>query len=331
MKLASLKEGGRDGTLVVVSRDLKRMARAAPVASTLQQVLDHWAELAPRLAETYRRLNAGASAAAEPFDPAVAAAPLPRAYQWLDGSTFLNHMTLMRRARGAEMPPERYTDPCMYQGASDTPAGPRDDILLEDETWGADFEAEIVIVTGDVPMGVAAAGAERFIRLLMLANDVSFSGLEKAENAKGMGFLQSKPSTAFSPVAVTPDELGDAWEDGKAHLPLLTHLNGTLFGRPNAGGEMAFNFPRLIQHAAKTRRLAAGTIIGSGTVSNSAPEGGSSSIGERRALEIVTTGTATTPFLRFGDRVRIEMLDAAGASIFGAIDQQVVQYRPPRA
>ena len=331
MKLASLKEGGRDGTLVVVSRDLKRMVRAAPVAATLQQALDRWEELAPRLAETSRQLNAGSAAGVGPFDPAAAAAPLPRAYQWLDGSTFLNHMTLMRKARGAEMPPERYTDPCMYQGASDTPAGARDPILLEDEAWGGDFEAEVVIVTGDVPMGIAAAGAERCIRLFMLANDVSFSGLEKSENAKGMGFLQSKPSTAFSPVAVTPDELGPAWKDGKVHLPLLTHLNGTLFGRPNAGVEMAFNFPRLIQHAAKTRRLATGTIIGSGTVSNSAPDLGSSSIGERRALEIVTAGAAKTRFLRFGDRVRMEMLDAGGASVFGAIEQEVVHYRPPRA
>jgi fumarylacetoacetate (FAA) hydrolase len=270
---------------------------------------------------------------AMPFDPAAAMAPLPRAYQWADGSAYVNHVELVRKARGAPMPPEFWTDPLMYQGASDNLLGAGDDIVLADEAWGIDFEAEVAVITGDVPMGTPAAAALGHVRLLLLVNDVSLRNLIPAELAKGFGFLQSKPASAFSPVAVTPDELGVAWRDGKVHLPLVSHLNGRLFGRPDAGVDMTFGFATLVAHVAKTRELEAGSIVGSGTVSNKEDGGpgrpaaaggvGYSCIAEQRTVETLLTGKATTPFMRFGDRVRIEMLDAEGRSIFGAIDQQV--------
>ncbi|HWI29308.1 MAG TPA: fumarylacetoacetate hydrolase family protein [Stellaceae bacterium] len=330
MKLATLKEGGRDGTPVVVSRDLARCVPAGPIAPTLQAALDDWARLESKLRRLAERLEAGALDDARPFDAAAAHSPLPRAYQWADGSAYLHHAELVRKARKAEMPEGLYSDPLIYQGGSDSFIGPRDDILAADEAWGIDFEAEIAVITDDVAMGASAADAARHIRLVMLANDVSLRNLIPGELAKGFGFYQSKPATAFSPVAVTPDELGEAWRSGTVHLPLVCHVNGKEFGRPNAGRDMNFNFPALIAHAAKTRALAAGSIVGSGTVSNRNPgEVGSCCIAERRMIETIEQGAARTPFLRFGDRVRIEMLDVQGHSIFGAIDQQVAQYRGP--
>jgi fumarylacetoacetate (FAA) hydrolase len=330
MKLATLRDGTRDGRLVVVSRDLARCMSVPGVATSLQQALDDWRPCAVELQEVSDLLNDG-SVGGEPFDEIACLSPLPRAYQWADGSAYVNHVEL---ARGAEMPASFWTDPLMYQGGSDTFLAPREPIRMADESWGIDFEAEVAVVTDDVPMGTAAEDAGRHIRLLMLVNDVSLRGLVPGELAKGFGFFQSKPSSAFSPVAVTPDELGDAWDGGKLHLPLLSTLNGRLFGRPRADVDMTFDFPVLIAHAARTRRLAAGTIIGSGTVSSKGPDGGPgrpidqggdgySCIAELRMVETITDGEAKTPFLRFGDRIRIEMLDAAGRSIFGAIDQIV--------
>ncbi|WP_308909718.1 fumarylacetoacetate hydrolase family protein [Pseudokordiimonas caeni] len=332
MKLASLK-AGRDGRLVIVKADLTRYVDASAIAPTLQAALDDWPAVLPRLRALSESLESGAKAG-EPFDEAKCASPLPRAYQWADGSAYVNHVELVRKARGAEMPETFWTDPLMYQGGSDSFIGPRDAIRFPTtEGWGVDFEAEIAVVTGDVPMGVSVADAAKAIRLVMIVNDVSLRGLIPGELAKGFGFFQSKPSSAFGPVAVTPDELGDAWDGGKLHLPLVSHLNGNLFGNPNAGVDMTFDFPTLIAHAAKTRPLAAGTIIGSGTVSNKldggpgkpVSEGGAgySCIAEIRMIETIQTGKPTTPFMSFGDRVRIEMLDAQGRSIFGAIDQVV--------
>jgi fumarylacetoacetate (FAA) hydrolase len=331
MKLATLKNDTRDGALCVVSRDLARATIAYDVAPTLQAVLDDWDFLAPRLDALYAELNAGA-AGSRFFDVDFARfrAPLPRAYQWADGSAYVNHVELVRKARGAEMPPELWTDPLMYQGGSDTFLGPRDDIAMASEEWGIDFEGEVAVVTADVPMGVSEKRAREAVRLVMLVNDVSLRNLIPQELAKGFGFFQSKPSSAFSPIAVTPDELGRAWDGGKVHLPLLVHLNGELFGRPNAGVDMTFDFAKLIAHAARTRPLGAGCIIGSGTVSNQDRASGSTCIAERRMLEILEGGEAKTPFLHFGDRVRIEMLDPGGRSIFGAIDQQVVRYSPQK-
>jgi fumarylacetoacetate (FAA) hydrolase len=333
MKLATLKNGTRDGQLAVVSRDLAHCVTVPEIARTLQGALDDWSEVVPALGAIATELNAGRLADAEPFDPRTAMAPLPRAYQWADGSAYVNHVELVRRARGATMPPEFWTDPLMYQGASDHMLGACDGIELADETWGIDFEAEVAVITGDVPMGTAPPSAGSCIRLLMLVNDVSLRNLIPAELAKGFGFFQSKPASAFSPVAVTPDELGDAWRDGMVHLPLVSHLNGQLFGRPNAGVDMTFDFPTLIAHVAKTRSLVAGSIVGSGTVSNREAGGpgrpaaaggvGYSCIAEQRTVETLLAGKPSTPFLRFGDRVRIEMHDAAGRSIFGAIDQTV--------
>ncbi|HYF87751.1 fumarylacetoacetate hydrolase family protein [Azospirillum sp.] len=335
MKLASLKTGGRDGTLVVVSRDLTRATPVPEIARTLQAALDDWTALAPKLEEAYRALNADA-AAGQPFDPAGAASPLPRAYQWADGSAYVNHVELVRKARGAEMPPSFWTDPLMYQGCSDSFLAPTDPIPAATEAWGIDFEAEIAVITGDVPMGVSAEAARGHIRLLMLVNDVSLRNLIPAELGKGFGFFQSKPASSFSPVAVTPDELDDAWDGGKLHRPLVTTLNGEPFGKPDAGVDMTFDFPTLIAHAAKTRHLAAGSIIGSGTVSNKLDGGpgkpvnaggvGYSCLAELRMIETIEHGVPKTPFMRFGDRVRIELFDADGASVFGAIDQQVVRY-----
>jgi fumarylacetoacetate (FAA) hydrolase len=326
MKLASLKAGGRDGTLVVVSRDLARAVAVPEIAPTLQAAMDDWDRLAPRLAEIASRLAAGTMPRELRFDAAQAASPLPRAYQWCDGSAYLYHVELVRKARKAEMPPSFYSDPMMYQGGSDSFIGPTDDILVADEAFGIDLEAEVACIVGDVPMGTAPDAARKHIRLLMLVNDVSLRNLIPNELAKGFGFFHGKPATAFSPVAVTPDELGPAWDGGKVDLPLESAINGVLLGRPNAGADMNFNFPALIAHAARTRELEAGTIVGSGTVSNRDPAAGSSCLAERRMIEIIEEGAAKTPFLEFGDRVRIEMKDASGSSIFGAIDQKVVRY-----
>ncbi len=330
MKLASLKRSGRDGALVVVSRDLARCAPVPEIARTLQAALEDWARAEAGLRAVAGRLEEGKAPTTEPFDPRAAAAPLPRAYQWVDGSAYLYHVELVRKARKAEMPPSLYSDPLMYQGGSDSFIGPTDAILAEDEAWGIDFESEVAVITDDVPMGVTPERAASHIKLVMLANDVSLRNLIPGELAKGFGFLQGKPATAFSPVAVTPDELGSAWDGGKVNLPLLSDLNGAPFGKPNAGHDMNFEFPTLIAHAARTRELEAGTIVGSGTVSNRAAGVGSSCIAERRMIETIGDGAAKTPFLKFGDRVRIEMLDADGRSIFGAIDQQVVRYRLPK-
>ena len=338
MKLATLKEGGRDGSLVVVSRDLMRCQPVTDIARTLQAALDDWDAARPQLEAVYEALNHGAARHARPFVAGACHSPLPRAYQWADGSAYINHVELVRKARGAELPPEFLVDPLMYQGGSDSFVGPCDPVLACDEDWGIDFEAEVAVVTGDVPLGASPQQCAQRIRLLMLVNDVSLRNLIPRELAKGFGFLQSKPASAFSPVAVTPDELGAAWEDTKLHLPLAVELNGQPFGKPNAGADMTFNFAQLIAHVAKTRELEAGSVIGSGTVSNkqgslfgsSVANGGVGycCIAELRMYETIERGTPTTDFMHFGDRVRIEMLDASGASIFGAIDQRVERCVP---
>jgi fumarylacetoacetate (FAA) hydrolase len=328
VKLATLKTGGRDGTLVVVSRDLARAVAVPNIARTLQAALDDWAVCATKLRAVAHLLEQGQLHHAVTFDQGAAASPLPRAYQWADGSAYLHHAELVRKARKAEMPQSLYGDPLMYQGGSDGFIGPRDDILAADEAWGIDLEAEVAVVTDDVPMGIAAAQAADHVKLVMLVNDVSLRNLIPNELAKGFGFFQAKPATAFSPVAVTPDELGAAWDGRTVHLPLISHLNGKLLGRPNAGTDMNFDFPMLIAHAARTRELEAGSIIGSGTVSNRDPAVGSSCLAERRMIETIEKGQPETPFLRFGDRLRIEMRDDAGRSIFGAIEQTVVRYAP---
>jgi fumarylacetoacetate (FAA) hydrolase len=330
MKLATLKDGTRNGTLIVVSRDLRHAQKADDIAPTLQAALDDWDYLSPQLTDRYDGLNRSPGNRAFEFDPKQCASPLPRAYQWADGSAYVSHAELLRKARGADMPKSFRSDPLMYQGGSDTFLGPCDDILVESEDWGIDLEGELAVITGDVPMGVSTKKAGECIRLLLLANDVSLRELVQPELAKGFGFFHSKPSSAFSPVALTPDELGAAWDGGKLSLPLLVQVNGEELGRPNAGVDMTFEFPRLIAHAAKTRALAAGTIVGSGTVSNADRSAGSACIAEKRAIETLAEGKPATPFLKFGDRVRIEMLDAEGMSLFGAIDQQVVKYTPPR-
>lgn len=335
MKLASLSHG-RDGRLVVVSRDLTRATDAFPVVATLQAALDDWERHAPRLADLAESLEHG-SVPSFRFHEHHCAAPLPRAYQWLDGSAYVNHVDLVRKARGATMPESFWTDPLMYQGGSDVTLGPRQPVLARSEEDGIDFEAEIAVVTGDVPMGASRAEALGHIRLIMLANDVSLRNRIPGELAKGFGFVQSKPSSAFSPVAVTPDELGSSWQDGKLGLPLLAQVNGTLFGKPDAGVDMTFDFGTLVAHAAATRRLSAGTIIGSGTVSNRDSDGGPgrpaaegglgyACIAEQRMAETIRQGEPQTPFLRFGDTVRIEMKDAAGHSIFGAIEQEILPH-----
>ncbi|WP_372874916.1 fumarylacetoacetate hydrolase family protein [Pseudomonas sp.] len=327
MKLASLKQG-RDGLLVVVSRDLTRALKVPAIAATLQAALDDWARTRPQLDAVYQRLNDGLEPGAFAFDQAACHSPLPRAYHWADGSAYVNHVELVRKARGAEMPESFWHDPLMYQGGADCFIAPQAPIQMADEAWGIDLEAEIAVITDDVPMGVTAAEAAQHIQLLMLVNDVSLRNLIPGELAKGFGFYQSKPSSSFSPVAITPDELGDCWKDGKVHRPLVSQINGALFGQPDAGTDMTFNFPTLLAHAAKTRPLGTGTIIGSGTVSNYDRSAGSSCLAEKRMLEIIEQGEAKTPFLTFGDRVRIEMFDAAGQSIFGAIDQVVEKYEP---
>ncbi|HWK67566.1 MAG TPA: fumarylacetoacetate hydrolase family protein [Rhizobiaceae bacterium] len=335
MKLASLKNGKRDGRLVVVSRDLTRFTDASFLAPTLQAALDDWRRIAPHLAALSESLEHG-SVPAERFHEHDALSPLPRAYQWADGSAYVNHVELVRRARNAEMPESFWTDPLMYQGGSDAFLAPRDPILMADEAYGIDMEGEVGVIVDDVPMGAGVDEAREAIRLILLVNDVSLRGLIPAELAKGFGFFQSKPSSAFSPVTVTPDELGDAWDGGKVHLPLSVDLNGKPFGRANAGIDMTFDFPTLVAHAAKTRRLCAGSIVGSGTVSNKleggpgkpVAEGGAgySCIAEIRMIETINGGRPTTPFMRFGDTVRIEMKDKDGHSIFGAIEQTVERY-----
>jgi fumarylacetoacetate (FAA) hydrolase len=322
MKLATLKDGSRDGKLVVVSRDLARATEAFKIAPALQRALDNWERVAPKLADLAEQLERG-SVPSFRFHEHECASPLPRAYQWVDGSAYVNHVELVRKARGAEMPESFWTDPLMYQGGSDSFLGPRDPITLADEAWGIDMEGEVAVVTGDVPMGVSPGDARAHIRLVMLVNDVSLRGLIPAELAKGFGFFQSKPSSAFSPVAVTPDELGDAWDGAKLHLPLHVDLNGKPFGRVEAGEDMTFDFGQLIAHAAKTRPLCAGSIIGSGTVSNKHGARGYSCIAELRMVETIRDGKPKTPFLSFGDEVRIEMMDSRGHSIFGAIEQKV--------
>lgn len=339
MRLATLDDGTRDGRPVCVSRDLKHFTPAGSVASTLQEALDSWAACEGALRELADGVTLGRFLG-EPFDESRCLSPLPRAYQWADGSAYVNHVELVRKARGAETPQSFWSDPLMYQGGSDSFLAPHAPIRLTDEAWGIDFEAEIAVITDDVPMGVARNAAGRHIKLLMLVNDVSLRNLVPTELAKGFGFFQSKPSSAFSPVAVTPDSLAGAWDGGRVHLPLLSSVNGKPFGRPNAGVDMTFDFPALIAHAAKTRPLAAGTIIGSGTVSNRGEDGGPgrpvdeggagySCIAEQRMVETILAGEPRTPFLRFGDKVRIEMLDAHGHTIFGAIEQVVEPYRGP--
>ncbi|MCK7631711.1 fumarylacetoacetate hydrolase family protein [Shewanella sp. JNE10-2] len=327
MKLASYNNGRRDGQLMLVSRDLTKTVAVPAIAHTMQQLLDGWDLLRPQLQELYDALNEGMLDNAQAFDEAKCLSPLPRAYQWADGSAYVNHVELVRKARGAEMPETFWTDPLFYQGGSDSFIAPKADIPLASEDWGIDFESEIAVITDDVPMGVSTDNAAKHIKLLMLVNDVSLRNLIPGELAKGFGFFQSKPSSSFSPVAVTPDELSVRWEDSKVHLPLITSLNGELFGRPNAGVDMTFNFSQLIAHVAKTRPLGAGAIIGSGTISNYDRSAGSSCLAEKRMLEVIAEGKATTPFMRFGDTVRIEMLDDNGVSIFGSIDQKVVEYK----
>lgn len=336
MKLATLKNDSRDGLLVVVNKALTKCVAVPEVAQTMQEALDNWSHVESQLNEVYVALNNGELTSEMPFDPALSESPLPRAYQWADGSAYVNHVELVRKARGAEMPPSFWTDPLMYQGGSDAFIGPYDDIPVVTEEWGIDFEGEVAVVTGDVAMGATAEEAAQSIRLIMLVNDVSLRGLIPNELAKGFGFFQSKPSSVFSPVAVTPDELGDDWDGGKVNLPLLSFYNNEPFGCPNAGVDMTFEFPELIAHAAKSRPLSAGAIIGSGTVSNKQGtdfgtaicEGGVgySCIAEVRMIETIRDGSPSTSFMKFGDRIKMEMKDADGHSIFGAIDQQVVKY-----
>ncbi len=325
MKLATLRRGGRDGRLAVVSRDLARCVLVPGIAPTMQAALDDWDAVAPRLAERAAALEFSPPPDAIAFDPAQCSAPLPRAYHWVDGSAYVNHVELVRKARGGEMPASFWTDPLVYQGGSDDLLGARDAVPFGDEAWGIDLEAEIAVITGDVPMGTSAAQAGAHIRLITLVNDWSLRNLIPGELAKGFGFYQSKPSTSFAPVAVTPDELGDAWRDSKVHLPLRSRINGADFGRPDAGVDMTFSFAQLIAHVTKTRRLGAGAIVGSGTVSNYDRSRGASCLAEKRMLEQIESGSPRTPFLRFGDRVEIEMLDAGGRSIFGTLDNRVTR------
>lgn len=327
MKLATLKNNTRDGQLVVVSRDLKTAVTVENIAATLQSALDNWTAVLPALTEVYDALNKGDVPAAIEFSQTQCESPLPRAYQWADGSAYVNHVELVRKARNAEMPESFWTDPLMYQGGSDAFIGPRDDIPVASEDFGIDFESEVAIITDDVPMGTEPKQAAQHIKLLMLVNDVSLRNLIPGELAKGFGFFSSKPSSAFSPVAVTPDELGEAWDGSKLHLPLTTHLNDELFGQPNCGVDMTFDFPTIVAHAAKTRPLSAGCIVGSGTISNYDRSAGSSCLAEKRMLEIIADGKPSTSFMRFGDKVTIEMFDQQGSSIFGRIDQTVVEYK----
>jgi len=325
MKLATLKDGSRDGQLAVVSRDLSRVHFATGIAGTMQRLLDDWNFLSPQLQDLYAQLNAGQARHAFAFDARLCMAPLPRAYQWADSSAYINHVELVRKARNAEVPESLVTDPLMYQGGSDDFLGPCDDVVVPSEAMGIDFEAEIAVITGDVKMGASAEQALDGVRLLMLANDVSLRNLIPAELAKGFGFLQSKPATAFSPVAVTPDELGDAWKGGRVHLTLQSTWNGRKVGMCEAGPEMTFHFGQLIAHIARTRNLRAGSIVGSGTVSNKDWTRGYSCIAEKRCIETIQDGKPSTEFMKFGDSIRIEMKGRDGQSLFGAIDQSIAR------
>jgi fumarylacetoacetate (FAA) hydrolase len=329
MKLATIKDGSRDGQLAVVSRDLKTAVLASGIAATMQNALDDWGFIAPQLETLSIDLNQDRAKNAFAFNPAACMAPLPRAYQWADASAYVNHVELVRKARKAEMPETFWTDPLMYQGSGDDFIGPTDDIVLGSEAWGIDFEAEVAVVLDDVPMATKSADALEHVRLITILNDVSLRNLIPAELLKGFGFFHGKATTAFAPVAVTPDELGDAWKDAKIHLPLRVSWNGKWFGHPNAGVDMVFDFSQLIQHAAKTRNLRAGTVLGSGTISNKDATQGFCCIAEVRALESIAAdgGKPTTEFMKFGDSVRIEMLDAAGHTIFGAIEQKVAKLK----
>ena len=323
MKLATYKDGSRDGQLIVVSRDLSTAHYATGIASKLQQVLDDWSFMSPQLHDLYVTLNNGKARHAFPFDAAQCMAPLPRAYQWADGSAFMNHVELVRKARNAEVPASCYGDPLMYQGGSDDFAGPCDDVVVASEAFGIDFEAEVAVITADVALGATPAQALESIRLVMLANDVSLRHLIPDELAKGFGFLQSKPATAFSPVAVTLDELADVWKDGRLHLTLQSTWNGRKVGMCDAGPEMTFHFGQLIAHICKTRNVRAGSVIGSGTVSNKDRSRGYSCIAEKRAIETIEDGKPKTAFMKFGDRIRIEAKGKDGQSVFGAIDQTI--------
>lgn len=327
MKLASIKsKTHRDGDLCLVNRSLTLALKVPHIAPTLQYALDNWSDLEKDLQSLYQQLNEQRLEDSFPFDPKQCCAPLPRAYQWADASAYVNHVELVRKARGAELPADFWVNPLMYQGGSDSFLGPEDPILCADESYGIDFESEIAIITDDVPMGIPKEKAASHIKLLMLVNDVSLRNLIPTELAKGFGFFQSKPASSFSPVAITPDELAPYWDNERVHLPLFSYLNGELFGQPNAGIDMTFSFPQLIEHAAKTRFLTAGSIIGSGTVSNKDRSKGSSCIAEKRMLEILEQGQPNTSFMRFGDTIRIEMLDAQGQNIFGSINQTVKHY-----
>jgi len=328
MKLASLKHR-RDGKLLVVSKDLSRAVLVVDIAATLQSALDDWQQAEPKLLAVSEQLNAGNCDDSFPFNPAECAAPLPRSYHWADGSAYVTHVELVRKARGAELPASFWEDPLVYMGASDAFIGPHDDIEVESEEWGIDFEAEVVVITDDVPAGTRADRASAHIKLIGLVNDVSLRNLIPGELGKQFGFYQSKPWTSFTPVLVTPDELGDAWDGSKLHLPLRATLNEELIGSPNAGIDMTFDFPTLISHCAKSRSLMAGTVIGSGTVSNVGSESGSCCLAEVRCLETIANGKPSTPFMSFGDRIEIEMRDSDDQTIFGKIDQVVVRYTPP--
>jgi fumarylacetoacetate (FAA) hydrolase len=328
MKLASLKSTSRDGELIVVSRDLKNAVKATQIVKTLREAVENWNKYSPELQKLSDSLNAGTAKDTFVFDTIKLGAPLPRAFQWCDGSAYLHHAELVRKARGAELTPELYNEPMLYQGGSDYFLGPNDNIEAISEAHGIDLEAEVAVITDDVPMAVSTEEARKHIRLILLVNDVSLRNLIPQELAKGFGFFVSKPPTAFSPVAVTPDELGSAWDGGKVSLPIVSHINGNLFGKPNAGVDLYFDFPRLISYAATTRPLRAGTIVGSGTVSNRDLSTGSSCIQEKRMLEKIEFGEVRTNHLKFGDRVRIEMFNEKNESVFGAIDQQVVQHKP---
>jgi fumarylacetoacetate (FAA) hydrolase len=323
MKLASLKRGGRDGTLIMVSRDLNRAVEVPNIAATMQQAIDHWSDCSPRLEAVFRELERGERPDAFALDVTALASPFPRAYQFLDGSVYLHHMMKARKARGVPMPPNYETEPLMYQGLSDRFDGPRDPMRITDESLGLDYEPEVAIVVDEVPMGTASQDAARHIKLLMLLNDFTLRALTRTELPKGFGFLQAKPTSAFSPVAVTPDELADAWDGSKLSLPILSTLNGRQMGCANAGEDMFFDYPRLIAHAARTRTLSAGTILGAGAVSNLDPKTGHACIAEAQVEEEIEFGKARTEFLRYGDTIRIEMFDGCGVSIFGAIDQRI--------
>ncbi|MGG5601139.1 fumarylacetoacetate hydrolase family protein [Myroides sp. C8-3] len=327
MKLASINNGTRDGQLVVVTRDLTKAVAVSDIATTMQEALDQWETKEALLKEVYENLNAGKLSNTIDFTTAKVMAPIPRAYHWADGSAYVTHVELVRKARNAELPESFWTDPLMYMGASDAFIGATDDIEIEKEEWGIDFESEVAVITDDVPPGVDAQTALQHIKLITILNDVSLRNLIPAELGKQFGFYQSKPWTAFAPVVVTPDELGGDWKEGKLHLPLHSTLNGALVGSPNAGVDMTFNFGQLIAHAAKTRSLMAGTVIGSGTVANQGSPTGSSCLAEVRCLETIKDGKPSTPFMQFGDRIEIEMMDKEGKTIFGRINQVVKEYK----